>query len=230
MSHAASIKWVYSKDLIPHSVLTRKSFILKRRVQHCFRCLPSTSDPYPTLQKWTEKSEWKRENTIIVYYSFFVQMSKGKRGIWSLSGSPLNLSLVLISKSCFFTEAKLNRIPFLTVVSVSDESLTHITVGHACRRMALCYRITGASSMVVGASYFHLLTWLSAHHPPPPLSVSRSPSSHTNPPTLKYHLLSALSRNSFMLFTVRAKEGKIFKNKRWSSPCKLKVPFIFLLK
>lgn len=51
--------------------------------------------------------------------------------------------------ACLFTEAKLTRIPFLTAVCVSDEWLTQITVGHACKRMGLCYRITGASSTVV---------------------------------------------------------------------------------
>lgn len=60
-----------------------------------------------------------------------------------------NLILIRITSESFtgapfsgltFSESKLTRIPFLTAVCVSDEWLTQITVGHACKRMGLCYR------------------------------------------------------------------------------------------
>ena len=50
---------------------------------------------------------------------------------------------------------------------VSDEWLTQITVGHACKRVAQWYRITGASSAAAWASYLHLLKQMGFPTPHP---------------------------------------------------------------
>lgn len=98
---------------------------------------------------------------------------------WSLSGSPLNPSVALLSKACLFTGANLTRIPFLCEWWVADTNNSR-----PCKRMALCCRIRGASSTVVWSSCFHLSNTAGISTPHPPVSASRSPSSHTNYPLL----------------------------------------------